>query len=268
MAPPPRSLHFAEAGSGRPLLFVHGFATSGLVLSGLARSLAGRARVVLPDLRGHGRSPPVPGPRSVVDHGADVAALVHELGLERPVLGGWSLGAQVALAAAARLAADGIEVSGLALVAATARFTRTDGYSHGLSAAEVDGLAARMRIHPGKALARFFAACVADGELPAGERERALAALGADPPDAQAALGALEALAAADQRELARTVLAPALLVHGEADGIVPAGASEVLAALLPRARRVVLARAGHAPFLTREAAVADLLGSFLGELA
>jgi pimeloyl-[acyl-carrier protein] methyl ester esterase len=255
-------LHVADHGRGPAVVLLHGWATSGRVLAGLAARLAGRRRVVVPDLRGHGRSPPPPGPFSLEDHAGDVAALAGALGLERPILAGWSMGAQVALAAATRLGA-----AGLALLAPTARFTAGDGHPHALPRAQLEGLAARMRIHAPKALARFFAACLAEGEVDGAERSRALALLSADPPDTGAALGALDALAAGDQRASLPGLALPVLLVHGEADAIVPPGASEAMAAALPDARRVALPGAGHAPFLTRPDAVAAAAEAFLDAL-
>jgi pimeloyl-[acyl-carrier protein] methyl ester esterase len=261
-------LHVADAGRGRPVVLIHGWATSGRVLGGLAETLAARFRVVVPDLRGHGRSPPPPGPFSLDDHGADVADLVRRLGLERPVLAGWSMGAQVALAAAAEGRARGAGgVAGLALLAATARFTSRDGDGRGLPPEQVEGLKARLRIHAGKALGRFFAACISEGEVDAAGRRRIQALLGAEPPGTAAALDALDALAAGDQRAALPSIVAPVLLVHGGRDAIVPPAASEAMAAALPRARRVLLAGAGHAAFLTRPDEVAGAIGDFVAAL-
>jgi pimeloyl-[acyl-carrier protein] methyl ester esterase len=261
-------LHVADAGRGRPVVLIHGWATSGRVLGGLAETLAARFRVVVPDLRGHGRSPPPPGPFSLDDHGADVADLVRRLGLERPVLAGWSMGAQVALAAAAEGRARGAGgVAGLALLAATARFTSRDGDGRGLPPEQVEGLKARLRIHAGKALGRFFAACISEGEVDAAGRRRIQALLGAEPPGTAAALDALDALAAGDQRAALPSIFAPVLLVHGGRDAIVPPAASEAMAAALPRARRVLLAGAGHAAFLTRPDEVAGAIGDFVAAL-
>jgi pimeloyl-[acyl-carrier protein] methyl ester esterase len=257
-------LHVADAGRGRPVVLLHGWATSGRVLDGLAATLSGRFRVVVPDLRGHGRSPPPPGPFSLDDHGADVAGLVHRLGLERPVLAGWSMGAQVALAAA-RLLAGG--VAGLALVAATARFTAGEGHPHGLPPEQVEGLKARLRIHAPKALGRFYAACIAEGEVDGAGRRRIEALLAAEPPGTAAALGALDALAAGDQRAALPSIGAPVLLLHGDRDAIVPPAASELVAAGLPWARRIVLPGAGHAAFLTRPDAVAGAIADFVAAL-
>ncbi len=259
--PPFPRLHVTERGSGRPVVLLHGFGASGRALEGLATSLAARCRVVVVDLPGHGRSPPFPEPLALADLGAAVAALIADLGIRRPVLLGWSLGAQAVLAAAAR---PDVDAAGLVLVAATPRFTAGDGWPHGLPPAQVDGLAARLRIHPGKALGRFSGSFFAPEELPPAARDEALAALQAEPPDVASALALLGALREGDLREVAPRVGAPALLLHGDADVVVPPGASEALVGMLPRARRLVIAGAGHAPFLSRPAEVAAAVGSFL----
>ncbi len=259
--PPLPRLHAAERGSGRTVVLLHGFGASGRALDGLADSLATLCRVVSADLPGHGRSPPCPDPISLDDLGAAVAALLADLGVRRPVLLGWSLGAQAMLATAAR---PDVDAAGLVLVSATPRFTACEGWPHGLPPAQVDGLAARLRIQPGKALGRFFASFFAPEELPAAARDEALAVLLADPPDVSSALALLGALREGDLREISPRIAAPALLLHGDADVIVPPGASEALGGTLPRARRVLLAGAGHAPFLSRPADVATAVGSFL----
>jgi pimeloyl-[acyl-carrier protein] methyl ester esterase len=192
--------------------------------------------------------------------GAQVAALVRERGLSRPILGGWSLGAMVALAAADRLGAG---AAGLLLLSATPRFVAGDGWDSGLQAEQVDGLAARLRISPAKALTRFFGSCLVEGELTGEARAAALATLLADPPDPGAARAGLEALAAGDLRPLLPRA-APALLVHGDRDVIVPPGASEAMARAMPAARRLVLPGAGHAPHLSRPAEVATACLDFL----
>ena len=192
--------------------------------------------------------------------GEQVAALVRERGLARAVVGGWSLGAMVALSAADRLGAD---AAGLLLLSATPRFTAGDGWEAGLPAEQVDGLAARLRISPAKALARFHGACLVEGELPGDARAAALATLLSEPPDPGSARAGLAALAAGDLRPLLARA-APALLLHGERDVIVPPGASEAMARAMPAARRIVLPGAGHAPQLSRPAEVAAACLEFL----
>ena len=49
-------LYFTEHGSGPPLLLVHGLMVSGEMFEPVIEPLATRHRVIVPDLRGHGRS--------------------------------------------------------------------------------------------------------------------------------------------------------------------------------------------------------------------
>ncbi|TDV49979.1 alpha/beta fold hydrolase [Actinophytocola oryzae] len=93
-------LAYRDLGHGRPLVLLHGFASTSAVWldSGLAATLAEHGRrVILPDLRGHGdsASPHAAYPPDVlVDDGL---ALVEELGLDDYDLGGHSLGGRTAL---------------------------------------------------------------------------------------------------------------------------------------------------------------------------
>lgn len=103
MSPVP--LAHDERGSGEPaLVFLHGWACDRTVWNGQVDALAPRHRVIAVDLAGHGESPRGPGPWSIESCGADVAALVQRLDLRRVVLVGHSMGGDVALEAARRLA--------------------------------------------------------------------------------------------------------------------------------------------------------------------
>jgi pimeloyl-ACP methyl ester carboxylesterase len=91
-----------EHGTGAPLVLVHGGLGSSAEWAPIIPLLAGRFRVITPDSRGHGRST---NPRGVLSYPAladDLAALIAALGLERPVVGGWSDGGQVVLELAVR----------------------------------------------------------------------------------------------------------------------------------------------------------------------
>jgi pimeloyl-ACP methyl ester carboxylesterase len=57
----------------------------------------------------------------------------------------------------------------------------------------------------------------------------------------------------------------PALLLRGASDGLVSQSYLEGYAKLLPNARTVVIAEAGHAPQLERPERFADAVLSFLG---
>jgi pimeloyl-ACP methyl ester carboxylesterase len=98
-------LEYTEYGSGeRWVVLVHGQLIPRTMHQRLARALAGDgAHVVAVDLLGHGRSdrPTDPKRYSMTDFGEQVVALLDHLGAEQAVVGGTSVGANVALEVAA-----------------------------------------------------------------------------------------------------------------------------------------------------------------------
>jgi pimeloyl-ACP methyl ester carboxylesterase len=91
------SLYVEEHGQGDPLVLVHmGLASSG-AWAGVVPLLAESFRVITFDSRGHGRSSNPDGVLSYEVMTHDTAALIETLGLDRPFVGGWSDGGEVAL---------------------------------------------------------------------------------------------------------------------------------------------------------------------------
>ena len=90
-------------GSGKPVLVLaHGATDNGLCWTRVAKALEGEWDILLPDARGHGLSEAPEEDYSAGARAADLAALIRELRLERPVVGGHSMGAATTL----RLAAE------------------------------------------------------------------------------------------------------------------------------------------------------------------
>ena len=88
--------------SGKPVLVLqHGFSDNGLCWAPVAQELAADYEILMPDARGHGRSARVArGER--IDQAADLAALMRALGVQHAVVGGHSMGAQIAADLGAR----------------------------------------------------------------------------------------------------------------------------------------------------------------------
>ena len=90
-----------EYGEGPRVLFlVHGLLMDGRMFGKLAPALAARGnRVLAVDLPGHGESdqPHDMTAYSMTQYGRDIVALLDHLGLQQAVIGGTSLGANVAL---------------------------------------------------------------------------------------------------------------------------------------------------------------------------
>ena len=99
------TLHYVERGdpAGAPVVLLHGLTLSSLTMERLAASLEDH-RVLLLDLHGHGRStkPHDPGRYLVSEFADDVVALLDHLEIEEAVVGGLSLGANVAYDVALR----------------------------------------------------------------------------------------------------------------------------------------------------------------------
>jgi pimeloyl-ACP methyl ester carboxylesterase len=111
---PAQSLGFDEAGPGnsRPLVLVHGFPLDGRIWADCVGELARSARVIVPDLRGFGRSPS-DDPFTIESQADDLHALLAQIGALPCVLAGLSMGGYVSLAFAAKYPAD---LRGLILV--------------------------------------------------------------------------------------------------------------------------------------------------------
>jgi pimeloyl-ACP methyl ester carboxylesterase len=100
-------------GDGRDLLLVHGLASTSHIFDLLAPELTSGFHVVAYDQRGHGESSKPSSGYGFDQTAADGAAVIRELGLDRPVVVGHSWGANVALELAVR--APGL-TSGLILL--------------------------------------------------------------------------------------------------------------------------------------------------------
>ncbi len=88
---------YADQGSGQPLLLMHGALTDASEFGATAPALAERFRVLMPERRGHGHTPDLPGPISYDLMALDTIAFAETLGLGQAHLVGHSDGANVAL---------------------------------------------------------------------------------------------------------------------------------------------------------------------------
>jgi len=96
-------LHYLESGEGPPVVLIHGLRGSSYDFEvSISAALARRFHVVAFDRPGHGYSDPLPDDvHSLAAEAAQLHAAVRKLGLGRPLLVAYSLGAAVAMAYAA-----------------------------------------------------------------------------------------------------------------------------------------------------------------------
>ena len=263
-------LYVREAGAGPVLLLLHGLAGSGSTFDPVLPLLAEHARVVVPDLLGHGSSAKPRADYSMGAHAGLVRDLLTVLGYDRVTVVGHSLGGGVAM----QLAYQHPEtVERLVLVA-------SGGLGHEVSlllrAATVPGaeLVLPLLTVP---LVRWSSTMVARGvgRLPfvsrpavdelirqyellsqASGRAAFLATLrGVVDPLGQRA-------SATGRLYLAEEL--PTLLVWGDHDHIIPVAHAHATHAALPGSRLTVLPGAGHFPHRADPARFADELLDFL----
>ena len=97
------TLRYIEAGTGDPpLVFVHGWTCSRDFWPGQLGHFAKKHQVVALDLRGHGESDKPDEDYSIDGFADDVAWLIGELGLDKPIVIGHSMGGSIALNLARR----------------------------------------------------------------------------------------------------------------------------------------------------------------------
>jgi len=84
-------------GKGKEILCIHGITANSRFWDCLASALSPLHKIFAMDLRGRGLSDKPPTGYSIEQHCKDVLALMNDLGLERPVLMGHSLGAFISL---------------------------------------------------------------------------------------------------------------------------------------------------------------------------
>lgn len=89
------ALYYEEYGAGEALLFLHGLGTDGRSWEYQRDLFAEQYRVILIDVRGHGRSAKPPGPYSVPQFAQDIFALLEHLKIDAFHLVGLSMGGMI-----------------------------------------------------------------------------------------------------------------------------------------------------------------------------
>ena len=231
-------LHYDDRGAGAPLVLLHGLGSSAADWDLQVPAFAARYRLLLVDLRGHGRSPAGPALSTVEQMAEDVAALLARLGLPPAHVVGLSLGGCAALALAAR---HPQRVRSLVLVNTFARL-RAGGAQ---GAARLARRAWLFCTAPMPAVAAYVAAGLFPEPEHAALRAEAVARLARN--DKRPYLAAMLAVVRFDARRALASIRCPTLVMAGDRDTTVPRAAAQALRQGIAGARFAPIANSGHA---------------------
>ncbi len=225
------ALHYEILGSGPPLLLLNGIGLDGSAWGPFSAALSREFRVLVLDARGAGRSGSPPPPYTTAVLADDAAALLEHLAIGPAHVLGLSLGGLVAQELALRAPRH---VRSLVLAATAARLPgrprrALDGWRRLLQGG-ADAEAFRR-----EQLAWVLGSSSLEEDTVVEGWAGALAAAALPAP--QGFAGQAAACIAHDARERLAGVRAPALVLAGEDDALVPPAASRALASLLPGAR-------------------------------
>ena len=244
-------LHVREWGKpdGPPILFIHGWSQNHLCWAKQYESaLADEFRLVAYDLRGHGMSE-APLEAEHYTSGQlwadDVAAIIDELRLDRPVLVGWSYGAfvisdYVRAHGQDRVAAIDFVEGAVKLGEAAFGTLIGPGFLDHFVDATADDLPTNIR-----AMRSFVRACLVK-PLSDDDLETAICWNVVVPAPIRASLAAREI----DDDDVLRALGVPMLVTHGRADSVVLPAMAEHVLATCPTAEASWYEGVGHAPHL------------------
>jgi pimeloyl-ACP methyl ester carboxylesterase len=244
-------LHVREWGQtdAPPIVFIHGWSQNHLCWAKQYESaLADEFRLVAYDLRGHGMSETPLEPEHYTDGklwADDVAAIIEERRLDRPVLVGWSYGAFVICDYVRAYGQD--RLAAIAFVEGAVRLSEAafgtligPGFLDHFVGATADDLPTNI------ATMRAFLRTCASKPLPAADFETALCWNVVVPARIRANLAAREL----DYDDVLRALEVPLLVMQGRADTVVlPAMAEHILSAC-PTAEASWYDGLGHLPHL------------------
>lgn len=253
------SLVFERAGSGPPLVLIHGLGHRRQAWDVLLPLLTPHREVITLDLPGHGESAPLrsDGENAVAVMADEIAALLDALGLDRPHLAGSSLGGWLALTLAARgLAASvtALSPAGFPNHAYQVRYLRTF-FAAALVGAKLTRPAVPALAASPLGKTALYALIVAKPRrLSAAQVIGDMAALAKSGQAVHAVFATFEPFTAGIADDI------PVTIAWGAKDRLLSPANARVARSLLPSARLLKLSGCGHVPMTDDPGKVAQVL--------
>jgi pimeloyl-ACP methyl ester carboxylesterase len=228
-------LAYTRQGKGASLVLLHGYPLNHHLWDEVVPLLRDTFDLVIPDLRGFGESTTVDTPYSMDDLASDIEGLLNNLGIQKAAIAGHSMGGYVALAFA-RLYPE--RINALALVSSQVLADppdRKEGrYKSAADVAEkgISGVVETM-------MPKFTS----------NPQWQAFARNSMESQQPAAYIGALKAMAErVDSTPLLATLKVPVVVIHGDADQLIPIERAREVKATLPKSQLFEIKDVGHMP--------------------
>jgi 3-oxoadipate enol-lactonase len=231
------TLAYMRRGQGTPLVLLHGYPLDHRIWDELVALLEDKFDLILPDLRGFGESTTVESPYTMDGIASDIAGLLNHLGVEKTYIAGHSMGGYVALTFAKLYPA---RVLGLGLVssqlAADPPDRKEGRYATAAQVAE-NGIVGVVEAMTPK--------------LSTDERVQSFVRRVMEEQSTAGVIGALKAMAERlDSADVVKSFELPVVVLHGDADALIPIERARDVKAASARVELVELPGVGHMPML------------------
>ncbi len=252
-----KKIHIETFGKGKPIVLVHGWAMHTGIWRDFAVALSKSYRVICVDLPGHGQS------EAVADFSLETVAkiLTDTIDEETSCWLGWSMGAEIVLEVARNYPN---RVDKIILLAGSPCFIKKDSWS-GVDERVLDEFALSLKSDAEPALSRFLAWQVQG--LTAWKRyldKLTVKLFEYGFPDLNTLLSGLTLLKKMDLRKEFAELKIPIAIILGEKDTLIPRVVGSELQALNPQLELTVINKAGHAPFLSHQDEVVNVVSDFM----
>jgi pimeloyl-ACP methyl ester carboxylesterase len=253
-------IFYTVMGDGPSVVLLHPFPANHKVWLPAAELLAGRYRLILPDLRGHGQSGAGTGPATMEKHAADLLRLLEACGVGKAVFAGVSIGGYVLFEFWRRHRG---RVSGLILCDTRAGADTEEGRANRLKAADdVEKQGSVPFID--SMIPKLMGDTTRTTRPDLVERARKMML-----EMSVAGIAAVQRGMAARPDSVAdlRTINVPTLVIVGAEDILTPLSEAESMQRQIPGSRVQVIPRAGHYAVLEQHDVAGKAIRGFLDGL-
>lgn len=238
-------------GAGKTIVLLHGYPLDRSIWDSLAPLLEQDFQMVIPDLRGFGESEVADSGGSIDRYASDVRSVMQQLRIPTACIVGHSMGGYVALAFARSYPERTAGIGLISSQTAPDSPERKQGRYTTAKRILLEGV--------GPVAETMSGQLTANAEIQGALRSL----ISRQRPEGLAF--ALEAMAERpDSMDVITGSGKPTLIVHGDADALIPVDKAREIKQAMPGARYTELPGAGHMPMLENPRAVAEALRFFL----